>query len=88
MYNRSIVIKKERLNIKIRKALFLSLWVNSLIVWLYVASRIVVNNVCPHNLFIDSVPFFSFTVVGIIAFVTSMVSMFLFLLESESLSVR
>ena len=88
MYNGSIAIKKERLNIKIKKALFLTLWVNSLIIWLYVASRIVVNNVCPHNLFIDSIPFLSFAVVGIIAFVSSMVSMFLFLLDSESLSVR
>ena len=88
MYSASTTLKTERLNIKIRRALFLTLWFNSFLVWLYVASRIVVSHVNPHSLFIDSVPFFSFWVVGIIAFVVSMVSMFLFLLESEGLGVR
>ena len=69
------------MEIKVKKALFLTLWINSLLFWLYVVSRIVVSNVCPHSLFIDSVPFLSFTIVGIVTFVSNMVFMFLFLLE-------
>jgi hypothetical protein len=67
---------------KIRKALFLTLWVHSLLVWLYVVTRIIVNYVPLNSLFIDAVPFLTFTLLGIIAFVLSMMFMFMFLKES------
>ncbi len=69
-------------NIKIKKALFLTLWVHSLLVWLYVVSRIIVNHVPLNSPFIDAIPFLTFTVLGIIAFVLSMIFMFMYLKES------
>jgi hypothetical protein len=67
--------------IKRSKALFLTLWINSFLIWLYIVARIVVNNVPLGSLFIDSIPFFTFTILGIVAFVLSMVFMFLYLWE-------
>ena len=64
---------------KIRKALFVTLWVHSLLVWLYIVARIVVNHVRLNSPFIDAVPLLTFTALGIIAFVSSMIFMFMYL---------
>jgi uncharacterized membrane protein YeiH len=64
---------------KRKKAFFLMLWVHSLLVWLYVVARIVVNHVRLSSLFIDAVPLLTFTTMGIIAFVSSMIFMFMYL---------
>ncbi len=69
-------------NIKVKKALFLTLWFHSFLVWLYIIARIVVNHVHLGSLFIDSVPFFTFTTLGIVAFVASMIFMFIYLKEA------
>ena len=64
------------------RALFLVLWVHSLLVWLYIVVRIVVNHVHLLSPFLDAIPFISFITLGIITFVLSMIFMFLFLQAS------
>jgi hypothetical protein len=67
---------------KRKKELFLTLWFYSFLVWLYIVARIVINHVQLESLFLDSVPFLTFTRLGIIAFVSSMIFMFMYLKES------
>ena len=67
---------------KRKKALFLTLGSYSLLIWLYIAARIILNHVRLDSLFIDSVPFLTFTRLGIITFVLSMIFMFLYLQEN------
>jgi len=69
-------------NIKRKKALFFTLWFYSFLVWLYIVARIVIDNVGLESLFLNSVPFFTFIRLGIIAFVFSMIFMFMYLQES------
>jgi uncharacterized membrane protein YeiH len=64
---------------KIKKALLLTLWFHSLLVWLYIVARIVVNHFRLSSLFIDAVPLLTFTTLGIIVFVSSMIFMFMYL---------
>jgi len=69
-------------NIKRKKALFFTLWFYSFLIWLYIDARIIINNVHLNSLFLDSVPFLTFIRLGIIAFVFSMIFMFMYLEES------
>lgn len=73
---------KEGKNIKRKKALFFTLWLYSFLIWLYVVARIVIDNVGLDNPFLNSVPFFTFISVGILAFLFSMIFMFLYLEQS------
>lgn len=71
-----------RSNMKRMKALFLVLWVHSLLIWLYIVARIIVNHVHVVSPFLDAIPFLSFMTLGIITFVLSMIFMFLYLQAS------
>ncbi len=64
-----------------KQAFYLTAWVHSFLFWLYIAMRIIVNNVWWHALFIDTVPFFNFLYLGIIAFLSSFLFLFLFARE-------
>jgi hypothetical protein len=61
------------------RAVFLTLSIYSFLVWFYVVARIIFSRVQLDDPFIDGVPFFSFWVLGAIAFVVSMVFTYLFL---------
>jgi len=61
------------------KAIFLTLSLYTFLLWAYVAARIIFSCVSVFDLFIDIVPFLTFEIVGIIAFVLSMVFTYLFL---------
>jgi len=61
------------------KAIFLTLSLYTFLLWLYVAARIIFSCVSVFDLFINDVPFLTFEIVGIIAFVLSMVFTYLFL---------
>ena len=67
------------LAVKRVKALFLTLGSGSFLIWLYVVARIIFSRVPLNSRFIDAVPFFTFTTLGIVAFVSSLVFMFLYL---------
>jgi hypothetical protein len=76
---------------KVIKALFLTLWVHSLLAWLYIVARVVLDHVQWNSLFIDAVPFLTFSRLAIITFVSSMISMFMYFtngLESVRLRFR
>jgi NAD(P)H dehydrogenase (quinone) len=73
---------REGLTIKRLKALFLTLGSGSFLIWLYIASRVIFNRVPLYSRFIDAFPFFTFTTLGIVAFVSSLVFMFLYLTEN------
>ena len=64
-----------------RKAFFFTLWGYSFLVWLYVITRIIVNNVWWEALFIDYIPIITFEKLGITAFLLSALSLYLFLKE-------
>ncbi|HMK95229.1 MAG TPA: hypothetical protein VK536_07500 [Candidatus Limnocylindrales bacterium] len=70
-----------------RKALFLTLWLYSFLFWLYIVARIVVDWVPLNGLFLNYIPFFTFTRLGAILFVLSMIFMYLYLIE-DSEAVR
>jgi hypothetical protein len=61
------------------KAVFLTLSLYTFLLWLYIVARIIFSRVVPDSLFIDGVPFLSFWVLGVIAFVLSMGCTYLFL---------
>jgi hypothetical protein len=63
-------------------AAFLTLWLYSFLVWLYVVARIVFDNVPVSSLFLNSVPFLTFAELGIISFVSSMIFTFMYFRES------
>jgi hypothetical protein len=65
------------------KALFLTTWIYSTLLWLYIVVRITINKVDPKTLFIDAVPFLSFYILGIIAFVISFLSLFAYLAQYD-----
>ena len=68
--------------IKKIKALFATLWLYTFLLWLYVIARIVIDQVNLDSLFFNQVPFFTFIRLGLIAFVLSMIFMYLFLIEN------
>jgi hypothetical protein len=61
------------------RALVLTTWLYSLLLWLYIVARIVVNKVEMSDLFIDYVPHFTFLNVGVLSFVLSFVCMLTYL---------
>jgi hypothetical protein len=61
------------------RSLVLTTWFFSLLLWLYVVARIVVDDVDAHEPFVDNVRSVSFQAVGAFAFVLSFLSMFLYL---------
>ena len=70
--------------IRKKKALFFTLWLYTFLLWLYIAARIVIDQVPLGSLFFDSVPFFTFTILGVITFVLSMIFLYLFLAETSN----
>ena len=67
--------------IRKKKALFFTLWLYSFLLWFYIVARIVIDQVALDGLFLNEVPFFTFTRLGILAFAVSMIFMYLFLAE-------
>jgi len=65
-----------------KKALLLTLWLYTFLLWFYVVARIVIDHVRLDSLFFNYVPFFTFITLGIIAFVLSMIFMYMFLIEN------
>ena len=63
-----------------KKALFATLWLYSFLFWLYLVSRIVIDQVPLNALFLNYVPFFTFIGLGMDVFILSMIFMFLFLI--------
>ncbi len=61
------------------RALVLTAWVASFLVWLYIVLRVVLNGVDVHWPFVDSVPSISISAVGAFTFFVFVVSMFLYL---------
>ena len=61
------------------RALVLTAWVSSFLLWLYIVVRVVVNGIDPPLPFFNSVPYVSFSMVGAFAFFVFTVSMFLYL---------
>ena len=61
------------------KALILSVWLYSLLLWFYIVLRIVFNNVPMFNRFIGSLPFLTFYSLGVISFALSFVSLTIYL---------
>ncbi|TLZ56996.1 MAG: hypothetical protein E6K17_03445 [Methanobacteriota archaeon] len=61
------------------RSLVLTTWFFSVLLWLYVIARIIVNQVDVHMPFVDSVPSVSFSAMGAIAFGLSFTSMFIYL---------
>jgi len=64
--------------------LFATLWLYTFLLWLYIAARIIIDQVSLNALFINYVPFFTFIGLGFIAFVLSMIFMFMFLIENKN----
>jgi hypothetical protein len=61
------------------RSLVLSTWVFSMLLWLYIVARIIVNGVDVHTPFVDSVPSVSFSALGAFAFGLSFLTMFFYL---------
>lgn len=61
------------------RALVLTAWASSFLVWLYIVLRVVVNGVDPPSAFFNSIPHVSFSMVGTFAFFVFFASMFLYL---------
>lgn len=61
------------------RALFLVCWFYSLLLWLYVAMRIITNDHVVFDSFIYSVPGLSFGMVGAVSFVFSAICLLVFL---------
>jgi hypothetical protein len=61
------------------RALVLTTWVFSSLLWLYIVVRVVINGVDPPAPFLGSVPSLSFSALGAFAFGLSFLSMFLYL---------
>jgi hypothetical protein len=61
------------------RALVLTAWVSSFLVWLYIVLRVIVSGVDVHYPFVDSVPFVSISAMGGFSFFVFIVSMFLYL---------
>ena len=60
-----------------KKAAFLTLCLYSLLLWVYISGRIILDYVGLNSLFINSIPFFTFERLGALAFVLSMLFMYL-----------
>jgi hypothetical protein len=65
--------------LKVIKAILLTTWLYSLLLWFYIVLRIIVGRVDPNNLFINSVPYLTFAILGMISFSLSFISLFVYL---------
>lgn len=61
------------------RSLVLTSWVSSLLLWLYIVVRIVVNGVDVHWPFVDSIQYISVSEMGAFAFGLFSLSMFIYL---------
>ena len=68
--------------IKKKKALFFTLWFYSFLLWFYIVLRIVIDQVPLYSLFLNHVPYFTFIGLGALAFLLSMIFMFLYLIQN------
>ena len=68
--------------IRKKKALFFTLWFYTFLLWFYIVARIVIDQVPLYSLFFNHVPFFTFIGLGVLAFVLSMIFMFMFLIQN------
>jgi hypothetical protein len=65
---------------RILRALTLTAWAYSTLVWLYLAARIIINGVAFDSLFIDAIPWLgTFLQLAEASFLISMVSFFIYL---------
>jgi len=64
---------------KVVKALLFTTWLYSLLLWFYIVLRITISRVSLYSLFIDSVPYLSFYILGMISFSLSFISLFAYL---------
>ena len=64
---------------KVVKALLFTTWLYSLLLWFYIVLRITISRVSLNSLFIDSVPYLSFYILGMISFSLSFISLFAYL---------
>ena len=67
---------------KRKKAVFLTFSLYTFLLWLYIVARIIFSRVPMNDLFIDGVPFFTFAILGAIAFIFSMMFTYLFLITN------
>jgi hypothetical protein len=61
------------------KALLITTWLYSLLLWFYIVVRITINRVNLNSLFIDSVPYLTFYTLGMISFSLSFISLLAYL---------
>ena len=61
------------------RALVISTWIYSLLGWLYVVARVLVNNIDPRDPFILEYPDIAFFEVGIVCFLVSFVCFVIYL---------
>ena len=73
----------EARTIRKKKALFLTLWLYTFLFWLYDVGRIIFDSAPLNSLFLNYIPFFTFTRLGAILFVLSMIFMYLYLTEDQ-----
>ena len=64
---------------KVLRALVLSTWFYSLLLWFYIVVRITINGVELNSRFIDAVPYFTFFRLGMISFILSFICLFTYL---------
>jgi len=69
----------EMRKIKEKKAIFLTFSIYSFLLWAYIAGRVIFSCVPPNDLFINGIPIFTFAILGIIAFIASMVFTYMYL---------
>jgi hypothetical protein len=65
--------------IRFLRALMLIVWLYGLLVWIYVAARIVVNDNILFDPFLDTIPWLSFMEVAAFSFFISAASLFAYL---------
>ena len=69
--------------IRKKKALFATLWLYTFLFWLYIVATIVIDSApFSNSKFFNYVPFDAFVLLGITAFVLSMIFLYLFLTEN------
>lgn len=66
-----------------RKAFYFTAWVHSLLIWIYTATRIIVDG-WYNVLFLDFVPYLTFFYLAMLSFLSSFLFLFLFAREQWS----
>jgi len=64
---------------KIIKALLITTWLYSLLLWFYIVVRITIDGVNMYHPFITSIPYLSFFSIGVISFALSFICLFIYL---------